>query len=199
MGKSWLWNIRKPEKEIREILKNPLNEKFVHYAALLLSRSNNPAEVFNHYISKETFVRYWNQIKRRMRKNKWDQDRILFWQEIYRYWKKELKMAGPDLGRTKEGAPVSLRKDVGQSIKGLRISKGMTQQELAKKAGIHQQVISKIEKGTANPSLKTIEKITKHLSGSAGIKIVSSPPDQLTTTYQSLGKRRSFLGGKSIL
>jgi len=189
MEKSWLWDIRKPEKEVRKILKDPSHEKFTHYAALLLSRSNDPAQVFGHYIPKEIFVRNWNSIKRRMRKNKWNQDRILFWREIYRYWSKELKSEGMELRQGKEETSVSLRKEVGQSIKTLRISKGMTQQELAKKAGIHQQVISKIEKGTANPSLKTIEKITKYLPGSAGIKIVSGPSDQLTATYQGLGKR----------
>ena len=74
MEKSWLWNTNKSEKEVREILRNPSDEKFIHYAALLLSRSNVPADVFSNYISKEIFARQWGRIKQRMRKNKWEKD-----------------------------------------------------------------------------------------------------------------------------
>ena len=117
-----------------------------------------------------------------MSKNKWNQDRILFWREIYRYLLKKSKKAGVDIRQVKTKPSGNLQKEVGHSIKMLRISSGMTQQELAQKACVHQQVISKIEKGTANPSLKTIEKITKHLTGGAGIRIVKEPSSYLTTT-----------------
>ena len=190
MEKSWLWNTNKSEKEAREILKDPSNEKFVHYAVLLLSRSNVPADVFDHYIAKETFVRHWSRIKRSMRKNKWNQDRIQFWQEIFRFLSRQMKSEGIKFRPAKAEPPGSLRKEVGGSIKKLRVSKGMTQQELAQRAGIHQQVISKIEKGMANPSLKTLEKIMRHLPGGGGIKIVNPSADQITTSYQGLGKQK---------
>lgn len=40
-----------------------------------------------------------------------------------------------------------------------RKDSGMTQKELSKKTGINQADISKLENGTANPSLKTLQRL----------------------------------------
>ena len=47
----------------------------------------------------------------------------------------------------------------------------MTQEELAKKIGIDQSDLSKIEKGAANPSLKTLSKIAKGLDSKLNFNI----------------------------
>ena len=52
---------------------------------------------------------------------------------------------------------------LGYKIKVKRTIRLMTQEELAKKIGIDQSDLSKIEKGTANPSLKTLSRIAKGL------------------------------------
>ncbi len=54
---------------------------------------------------------------------------------------------------------------LGYKIKVKRTIRLMTQEELAKKIGIDQSDLSKIEKGTANPSLKTLSRIAKGLDG----------------------------------
>ena len=38
---------------------------------------------------------------------------------------------------------------------------GMTQQQLAEKSGVHQVNISRIENGTGNPSVETLQKLEK--------------------------------------
>ena len=38
---------------------------------------------------------------------------------------------------------------------------GMTQQQLAEKSGVHQVNISRIENGTGNPSVETVQKLAK--------------------------------------
>ncbi len=48
-------------------------------------------------------------------------------------------------------------------MRKLRREKGLTQQELAEKAGIGQSYICKIEKGTFEPSLATLGRISKVL------------------------------------
>ena len=53
---------------------------------------------------------------------------------------------------------------LGYKIKVKRTMRLMTQEELARKIGIDQSDLSKIEKGTANPSLKTLSKIAKGLN-----------------------------------
>ena len=48
---------------------------------------------------------------------------------------------------------------IGYQIKEKRLQKEMSQEELAKKAGIDQSDLSKIERGTLNPSVKMLKKI----------------------------------------
>lgn len=52
---------------------------------------------------------------------------------------------------------------IGYQIKEKRLQKEMSQEELAKKAGIDQSDLSKIERGTLNPSVKMLKKIAKGL------------------------------------
>ena len=53
--------------------------------------------------------------------------------------------------------------EIGNKIMELRKKNGMSQEELANKVGIDQSDLSKIEKGLANPSVKTINRIAKGL------------------------------------
>lgn len=49
--------------------------------------------------------------------------------------------------------------NIGEIVRNLRIARSMEQDDLAKKAGVSQPYISRIEKGTCNPSLKALRKI----------------------------------------
>nr|WP_245523152.1 helix-turn-helix transcriptional regulator [Thermosediminibacter oceani] len=53
---------------------------------------------------------------------------------------------------------------VGYKIKKIRQERGLTQVELAKKAGVSTGLIGQIESGRVEPSLKTLEKIAHALS-----------------------------------
>lgn len=46
-----------------------------------------------------------------------------------------------------------------QAMIDARKDSGITQKELSKKTGINQADISKLENGTANPSLKTLQRL----------------------------------------
>ena len=52
---------------------------------------------------------------------------------------------------------------IGYQIKEKRLQKEMSQEELAKRAGIDQSDLSKIERGTLNPSVRMLKKISKGL------------------------------------
>ncbi len=58
---------------------------------------------------------------------------------------------------------VNIQKKFGEKIRILRKQKGVSQEELAFKAGLHRTYISDIERGTRNISLVNIEKISKAL------------------------------------
>jgi transcriptional regulator with XRE-family HTH domain len=61
-----------------------------------------------------------------------------------------------------------MTKRVGMNLKRVREEKGLTQEALAKKAGIHRVYVAQIEGRTKTPSLGMLEKLAKAL----GVKLV---------------------------
>ena len=69
-----------------------------------------------------------------------------------------------------------------QNLKKLRISKGLSQQELARKCGFSKMIISHYESNASNPSVVKIETISKIL----GVTIADLLNDHLTTNKTDL-------------
>lgn len=63
---------------------------------------------------------------------------------------------------------IDIRKEFGLHLKKIRNTKGLTQEELADKAGMHFTYIGQIERGVRNPSLINLHKLAKALSVTAG-------------------------------
>jgi transcriptional regulator with XRE-family HTH domain len=61
-----------------------------------------------------------------------------------------------------------MTKRVGMNLKRVREERGLTQEALAKKAGIHRVYVAQIEGRTKTPSLGMLEKLAKAL----GVKLV---------------------------
>lgn len=162
MKKDWLWDKDITEDELKEILANKNNPRFISLVALLLSRKNSAQEVFKEYIKREDFLIRWHSIKRQMRKNSWNDPRIEYWQAIYDTVKKiskPAKLKEPEF----EELPFALPKEIAEKIRRVREKSGLTQKNLADKLGISQQIISRIESGKHNISLETLDKICKKL------------------------------------
>ena len=155
---NWLWDRKSSEKQIREILADVQNAGFIEMAALLLSRHNNPKLIFSRYLSEENLVVSWLRIKRRMKQNKWDKKRIVFWQAIYEKIRVKLKAKGFK-ARQPKISPDPFLKNIGNEIRTLRLKNSLTQKALADKMQIDQRVISRIEKGRDNVSLKYLQRI----------------------------------------
>lgn len=83
---------------------------------------------------------------------------------------KDLTKDKPELKEVYEGEdPVyELRK----KILKLRIDKGLSQDELAQKAGTKQSVISRVENGESEPRIETIKKIARVLDKELKIDLV---------------------------
>ena len=158
------WDKKINTEEAKKILKDELNPRFIEFASLLLARTNKPKKVFANYLSQEVFVKNWAKIKRRMRENRWNNTRIIFWDEIYRAVRKNRNIKG--LIELKE-RPLRVDPEIKiicDQIRDTRKKSGLTQIELAKKSGLSQQSISFVEKGYVNISLRTLEKITDALN-----------------------------------
>lgn len=161
------WDIKMDRKQAARILSNEDDRRFAGLAALILSRTNSPKEVFKDYLDKKVFCRNWRRIKRQMRLNKWSDGRIIFWSEIYRvlsgrFDKKAIKTSG---SRIVDADPEL--KILAGFIRETRKKQGLTQAELGKISKISQQTISFVEKGYVNISIRTLKKIADAL----GLKI----------------------------
>ena len=58
---------------------------------------------------------------------------------------------------------MDVRKRVGLNLRRLRAAKGLTQEELAHQADIHQTYLSGVEGGKRNPSIAVLDRIAKAL------------------------------------
>jgi CheY-like chemotaxis protein len=56
-------------------------------------------------------------------------------------------------------AMVDVKTQLGRAIKTQRASLGISQEELAYRAGLHRTYVSDVERGVRNPSIETIEKL----------------------------------------
>ncbi len=61
-----------------------------------------------------------------------------------------------------------IRKEFGDHLRKIRLSRKLTQEELADLANMHFTYIGQIERGVRNPSLVNLHKLAKALKISAG-------------------------------
>ncbi len=139
---NWLWDARLSKARIKRILKNENDPRFYIYAEKLFSRVNNPKIVFG-YVPKEVFYNKWPVIKQRIEKDKWAKQKVDFWQTKY----EEMTSIPAE------------RMSIAQQIKNIRIKLGYTQIEMAKKLGVIQQFVSKLEAGRENVTVDTLKHI----------------------------------------
>ncbi len=101
------------------------------------------------------------------------QGKLLGWGGVI--WNDELDVSSETV--YEDGVDVSSEYDdidtvvLGYKIKQKRIELKMSQEELAEKIGIDQSDLSKIEKGSANPSIKMLSRIANGLKSKASITI----------------------------
>lgn len=173
LKQDWLWDRKITAKEAEVILGEPNSKHFLSLSSLLLSRKNTPGEVFRDYLKPLVFFQNWNRIKKQMRKNNWNDPRIEFWQAIYENLKEKYRKRGIIIHREPvAGKPENeFCKSIADKIKSIRKQKGLTQQTLAKRLKVSQQMISRIEKGRENISLLALKKIADSMEANLSLEI----------------------------
>jgi transcriptional regulator with XRE-family HTH domain len=63
---------------------------------------------------------------------------------------------------------VDIRQRLGRNVRALRTAAGLSQEELAGRAGLHRTYESDIERGTRNPSIAVVERIAMVLNVTPG-------------------------------
>ncbi len=172
MKNDWLWDRKISVSQAKRILKDPKRNNFVFLAALLLSRKNDPKEVFGDYIDPLIFCKYWAAIKKRMRADKWNDARIVFWQAIYEKLLEKYRGKGVSFRKESLKIKSALSEETGRQIRDIRQEQGLSQKELAGKLGVSQQLISRIEKGKENIALSTLNNMSRALGRKIEINFV---------------------------
>ena len=181
------WDKKITKDEARKVFRDENHPRFIEYAALFLSRMNEPKAVFKEYIDKKTFCRQWRRIKPKMRENKWNDTRIIFWDEVYRVALKHFNKDDLAIPKEHKKAADPDISQIGQKIKKARKAKGWTQAKLAEQTEFSQQTISLVESGYINVSFLTLKKIVDVL----GLKISvlsKEKPTHTTFTVTSGGE-----------
>ena len=83
---------------------------------------------------------------------------------------KKQQMQDTELGRAYEAIQPEM--DVIRAIVNARTSQNLTQNELAKRTGINQADISKLENGTRNPSINLLKRLAEGMGMSLKIEFV---------------------------
>ena len=89
-------------------------------------------------------------------------------------WTDELDIEADTIyedGETIETKPINIQNASSQAVLSARVKAGLSQKELSELTGIDQSDISKIERGVANPSVATLERIAAALGGRLKIAI----------------------------
>lgn len=156
---NWLWDVKIKKTEVKEILRNNKNPRFLLYAGLLFSRNSDPDYVFQ-FIKREVFCQYWPLIRERLNRSGWFSPyKSDYWQPIYEKMLQELKQGGKDILKF-PNIPITKDKfNLALQIRRLRKETHLNQKDLAARLGVRQQYISKLETGRVNPSLETLGKI----------------------------------------
>lgn len=82
--------------------------------------------------------------------------KLIPWEEIKAEWMKDPKFV-------KEWKKIEPEYQLARQLIGARLKKKMTQAELAKKVGTGQAVISRLEGGSARPSLSLLQRVADAL------------------------------------
>ena len=74
-------------------------------------------------------------------------------------------------------ATIDLKTLLGMAIKTRRTALGISQEELAHRAGLHRTYVSDLERGARNPSIESIEKLAQALQISISELFEKTPND----------------------
>ena len=158
--KNWFWDINLPKVKIEKILSREDDPRFPRIAGALLSRVEDPTEVFK-LITPAAFCRRWRAIEREIKTDEWTKEKAAFWKTTYLRLSKELKDKGEKIRQAEIILLDDFDRDLVAKIRECRKKALMTQQELARLMGYSQQFISNIEKGRERPNLDFLKKLAR--------------------------------------
>lgn len=170
MKTNWLWDSRLSERAVKKILGDDRNPKFDIYAEKLLARIAEPGVVFR-LIDEVVFCKRWPELKRRMKRDRWLKERVVFWQTMYERIRERLRERGVKLREPGIVRVPLERRRLAQELRGARVKLGYTQRDVAERLGVIQQYVSRIESGRENVTVDTLRRIANVFGKSVVISL----------------------------
>ena len=157
---NWHWDLQLPVERITQILKNDQDPSFVSVAARLLSRNDEPQEVFS-FITPLAFCRRFSAIQREIKKDEWTKEKAAFWKATYHRYLKEFRQAGVRVREQSSPEVDELTQSILEKMRVCRDRAGLSQRELARRMGYSQQFVSGIESGREKVTLAYLQKFAE--------------------------------------
>ena len=157
---NWHWDLNLPGSRIKKILAREDDPRFPRIAGVLLSRTDDPKDVFK-LITPTAFCRRWRAIEQEINRDEWTREKAAFWKATYLRLSKELKDKGEKIRNPEIIRLDDFGRDLVTKIRQCRKTALMTQKELAGFMGCNQQFISNIEKGRERPNLEFLRKLAQ--------------------------------------
>lgn len=158
--RNWYWDLHVPYEKIKKILSREDDPRFPRIAGALLSRVENPHQVFE-IISPSAFCRRYRAIEKEIVSDQWTKEKSLFWKATYLRLVKELKERGEKIRKRETIELDSFSRTLIGKVRQCRRSAFMTQGELAQWMGCSQQYVSGIENGREKISIDFLRKLAK--------------------------------------
>jgi DNA-binding XRE family transcriptional regulator len=157
---NWHWDIHLSESKIQNILAREDDPRFPRLAGVLLSRVEDPKEVFK-LITPAAFCRRWRAIEHEIKSDEWTKEKAAFWKVTYLRLSKQLTEKGEKIRQTELIQLDDFDRDLVVKIRDCRKKAMMTQKELAEFIGCSQQFISNLEKGREKANLDFLKKLAR--------------------------------------
>lgn len=156
----YFWDLNaKALRETKKIFKNNHSHpKFTARLIALLSRCDRPKELFSLLEEKE-FISIWPKIRSYWQKVQPESDFRDWWETVYEELLQKYKIRK----KTASGRPSALLLKIGKMIARTRVDRGLSQKDLALRAGMKQPDISEIEEGRRNITLETLSSLCRAL------------------------------------
>ncbi len=157
--KNWYWDLDIPFNKIRAILKREDDPRFARIAGALLSRVQDPSQVFG-LISPAAFCRRWGAIARQIGSDQWARPKAAFWKATYLRLSRELHERGEKIRLPENISLDEFDRALLGQVRQCRKKALLSQKELASMLGYSQQYISGIEKGREKVSIEFLKKLS---------------------------------------
>lgn len=158
--KNWYWDINLPYKKIEYILAHEDDPRFPRIAGSLLSRVQDPKQVFE-LISPKSFCRRYYSIQNEITSDEWTKERAAFWKATYLRLSEEFREQGERIREPEKIELNDFERALIEKVKDCRKATMMTQEELAERMEYSQQYISGIETGREKISLDFLKKLSE--------------------------------------